>query len=193
MMQKRGDAPPIPLPLLDQLYHQHFEALVRYASGLIGDQPARAEDIVQEAFARLIKSPPQDMSRAQGWLRTVVQHLCYDQFRQSGHERSVQGTYAQEPQSVPSAEDIVMGKVDHERINRALNRLNPRESRALWLRHTGYSYREIGRELGLDANQVGMMLLRAMKKLKAVYYEEEGTDYAAELPRRGHVAEIPGS
>ncbi len=193
-MRKAGKVSPIPLPRLDQVYHQHFEALVAYASRLLDGERSRAEDVVQEAFARLMQAPPEDMALTAGWLRVVVQHLCYDLFRKNSQERHWQeGLPATERGLAPSAEEVFIESVDRDHIVRSLRGLDPRESRALWLRHTGYRYREIAKELGIDPNQVGMVLLRAMKKLKAAYHQEEELAHGEDLPRRGHMVEISGS
>ena len=192
MQSKRGGpAAPLPSRRLDQLYDQHFDHLVRYAARILQTEPALAEDVVQETFARLMTVPPRDLTRAGAWLRVVVQRLCYDRLRQQGREILVQTPGEPDSAQAASAEDMVMGRLDRERVRRALERLSPRESRALWLRHVGYSYREIGQALNVEPNQVGVVLLRSMQKLKRVYDEEERIADANRLPTGRHVAEIP--
>lgn len=166
---------PIPLSQLDQLYQAEFDKLVGYATRLLVDRDrSRAEDIVQEAFTRFLNVPPQDAKVSAGWLRVVVQRLCYDQFREAGQERRrLEGMAAKTSPSHLSAEELVLQRVEAECVRRALDALDPRESQALWLRHNGYRYREIAQALAVDPSQVGMILLRAMKKLKTAYQQQE--------------------
>ncbi len=194
MQSKRGGpAASLPSRRLDQLYDRHFDHLMRYATRILQTEPTLAEDVVQEAFVRLMTGPPRDLARAGAWLRIVVQRLCYDRLRQQGREILVQTPSEPERVQAASTEDIVLGRLDRERVRRALGQLHPRESRALWLRHAGYSYREIGQALNVDPNQIGVVLLRSMQKLKRVYDEdeEERKADANALPRGRHVAEIP--
>jgi RNA polymerase sigma-70 factor (ECF subfamily) len=166
---------PIRLLQLDQLYQAEFENLVGYAMRLLADHDrSRAEDIVQEAFTRFMSAPPEDPRVSAGWLRVVVQRLCYDHFRRAGQERrKLEGITPRTSPAHLSAEELVMQRVEEDRIRLALCTLDPRESRALWLRHNGYRYREIAQALAIEPDQVGMILLRAMKKLKATYQQQE--------------------
>ncbi len=192
MQSKRvGPASLLPARRLDQLYDRHFDSLVRYAARILQTDAVLAEDVVQETFTRLMTAPPRDLARAGAWLRVVVQRLCYDQLRRQGREILMQAPGEPENARSSSAEEVVMGRLDRERVRRALERLTARESRALWLRHAGYSYREIGQALNLEPNQVGVVLFRSMQKLKRAYDEEEERADANQLPTRSHVAEIP--
>lgn len=166
---------PSPLSQLDQLYQAEFEKLVGYAVRLLADRDRnRAEDVVQEAFTRFMNAPPQDTRISAGWLRVVVQRLCYDHFRSERQERRrLEGLHLETFPANLSAEELVIERAEGERVRRALDTLEPRESRALWLRHNGYRYREIAQALTIEPDQVGMILLRAMKKLKEAYQQQE--------------------
>jgi RNA polymerase sigma-70 factor (ECF subfamily) len=57
-------------------------------------------------------------------------------------------------------------------VQDSLKQLNSRDQKALMLRHSGYSYREIAERLNCPPEQVGVILIRALKKLKHVYTGE---------------------
>ena len=52
-----------------------------------------------------------------------------------------------------------------------LSRLSPREREVVLLRAQGLRYREIASQLGISSNSVGTLLLRAMRKMRAVRAE----------------------
>ncbi|AEJ39496.1 RNA polymerase, sigma-24 subunit, ECF subfamily [Sulfobacillus acidophilus TPY] len=160
-----------------QLYEKEFDQLVRHASYMVGS-PEVAEELVQEAFIRLMTKPPRETGRLAAWLRTVVSHLALDYLRRAKVEERVTEK-VQMDISVASVEETTLGRLDRERIRQSLERLNPRDRQALILRHSGYSYREIAQALHCPADQVGVILIRALKKLRLAY-EESTTPVAKE-------------
>lgn len=156
-----------------RLYDSEFESLVRLAVRIVGNWSA-AEDVVQEAFLRGL-SDGDRVVRAAPWLRTVVIRICYDRLRsQTAGERRDRRLRVEPFVGVaPSAEQEWETRTDQERLRRALDSLPARDRRALELRYSGYSYREIAQALHVDSATVGTLLLRAMKKLKQEYEREE--------------------
>ena len=65
-----------------------------------------------------------------------------------------------------------MMELDRVRVQDSLKLLAERDKKALMLRHSGYSYREIAERLGCPAEQVGVILIRALKKLRRAYLGE---------------------
>ncbi len=156
-----------------RLYDSEFESLVRLAVRIVGNWSA-AEDVVQEAFLRGL-SDGDRVVRAAPWLRTVVVRICYDRLRsQTAGERRDRRLRVQPCVGVaPSAEQEWETRTDQERLRKALGCLPERDRRALELRYSGYSYRELAQSLRVDDATVGTLLLRAMKKLKREYEREE--------------------
>jgi RNA polymerase sigma-70 factor, ECF subfamily len=72
-----------------QAWHEHRPYLVDLAFRMLGDIGA-AEDVVQDAFARLLRAPCGEIDDARGWLIVVTSRLCLDQIRsaRSRRERS---------------------------------------------------------------------------------------------------------
>lgn len=174
------------VPDFDNLYAQHFEKLVRYAQYLLGQNRHSAEDVVQEAFARLIRHPLDDSSCSAAWLKTVVTRLSYDRLR----EIKKQSDGNSPPDTCPSAEEMSLKEFDRNVVQAALRTLSSRDRQALWMRHNGYRYKEIAKKLDIDPQQVGVILLRAMKKLRVAYHAEQEVPHE-QLPTRPAMARIP--
>ena len=71
-----------------QAYQEHRPYLVDLAFRMLGDVGA-AEDAVQDAFARLVRSGPGDIDDERGWLIVVTSRLCLDQIRSARSRREL--------------------------------------------------------------------------------------------------------
>ncbi len=69
-------------------WRAHRAYLVDLAFRMLGDIGA-AEDVVQEAFSRLLQAPAGDINDERGWLIVVTSRLCLDHMKSasSRHER----------------------------------------------------------------------------------------------------------
>src|SRR5881392_538092 len=63
-----------------QAWTAHRPYLVDLAFRMLGDIGA-AEDVVQDAFARLLRTGPGEIDDERGWLIVVTSRLCLDQIR----------------------------------------------------------------------------------------------------------------
>jgi RNA polymerase sigma factor (sigma-70 family) len=155
-------------PSVAELYQTRYQELVRLAHALTHDR-VRAEDVVQEAFTRLLQQ--ESKVRPDGrtaWLKTVVVRLAYDVYRDTERQVPVPDPGSRQ-ETGPSSETVAMEQWDLDRLRKALDQLPPRDREALLLRHAGYRYREVAARIGVDADSVGMVLLRALRKLKQAY------------------------
>lgn len=155
---------------LRRLYESEFAVLVRHASYIVQSRDI-AEELVQEAFIRLMTKPPREQARVGAWLRTVVNNLALDYVRRVKVEERVTER-VQTVEYGPSVEDVTMTEMDRLRVQQSLKELGERDQKALMLRHSGYSYREIAERLDCPTEQVGVILIRALKKLKRAYLGE---------------------
>jgi RNA polymerase sigma-70 factor (ECF subfamily) len=69
-----------------QAWKAHRPYLVDLAFRMLGDIGA-AEDVVQDAFSRLIKTMPGEVEDERGWLIVVTSRLCLDQIRSARSRR----------------------------------------------------------------------------------------------------------
>jgi RNA polymerase sigma-70 factor, ECF subfamily len=67
-------------------WHDHRPYLVDLAFRMLGDIGA-AEDVVQDAFSRLLRARPGEIEDARGWLIVVTSRLCLDQIRSARSRR----------------------------------------------------------------------------------------------------------
>lgn len=65
---------------IDQAWREHRPYLVNLAFRMLGDV-GTAEDVVQEAFARLSQATFDEIQDARGWLVVVTSRLCLDHLR----------------------------------------------------------------------------------------------------------------
>ncbi|GAA1927224.1 RNA polymerase sigma factor SigI [Streptantibioticus ferralitis] len=69
-----------------EAWRAHHAYLVDLAFRVLGDI-GEAEDVVQEAFARLARSAPGEIKDERGWLTVVSTRLCLDQIRSARSRR----------------------------------------------------------------------------------------------------------
>src|SRR5437667_2409865 len=69
-----------------QAYREHRPYLVDLAFRMLGDLGA-AEDVVQDAFARLMRADPGEIDDERGWLIVVTGRLCLDLIRSARARR----------------------------------------------------------------------------------------------------------
>ena len=70
-----------------QAWHAHRPYLIDLAFRMLGDIGA-AEDVVQDAFSRLLRTSPGEIDDARGWLIVVTSRLCLDQIRSARARRA---------------------------------------------------------------------------------------------------------
>lgn len=137
------------------LYLTHRRALIDQATRIVGD-PARAEDVVQDAWLRFEDASrhPPPIERPKSYLFQVVRNLAIDLKRRMAWE--VQGeeaetVFAAAPESAPSQERRAIDRNELDCVVAALAELPERSRRALHMhRFDGKTYKEIGGALGIS-------------------------------------------
>ncbi|MGH3253921.1 MAG: RNA polymerase sigma factor SigI [Streptosporangiaceae bacterium] len=69
-----------------QAWNEHRPYLIDLAFRMLGDIGA-AEDVVQDAFTRLLRARPGEIEDERGWLIVVTSRLCLDQIRSARSRR----------------------------------------------------------------------------------------------------------
>ncbi|BCV24578.1 RNA polymerase sigma factor SigX [Gelria sp. Kuro-4] len=157
------------------LFEAHYASLCRRLALLMGD-PSLAEDVVQEAFLKLYRSPPAELTNPGAWLARVAVNLAYNRLRREGRRGPLEARAgAQEAvQTAPSPEEELMAKEKQVQVRAALTALTARDRLALILRYSGYSYAEIAAVIGVAAGSVGTILARAQRSFRLAYLAKEG-------------------
>lgn len=165
----RAVDPPGPNPnqvlTLEDLYRHHRMRLVRLAILLV-DDPATAEDVVQEAFTGLYRnwSGLRDAAAAVGYLRTAVVNGSRSVLRRRKTAREY--TPPHNP-NARSAESLAMLTAEHQAVVNALGQLPPRQREVLVLRYYGgLSEAEIAEATGISRGTVKSTASRALDALQ---------------------------
>jgi RNA polymerase sigma-70 factor, ECF subfamily len=161
-----AELPGAPQFMIDE---QAFHALYRRTAGSLRTYAARvlgnatyADDIVQESYLRLVRSPPatDDPQQLRAFLFRVASRLIIDHWRRGRHEiwradDSMDTRGAPEP-DIPLRLDMA----------RVFARLTPQQRQMMWLAYVeGADHREIATALGLRERSVRVLLLRTRRKL----------------------------
>lgn len=153
-------------PTIGELYHAHRLRMVRLAVLLV-DDPATAEDVVQDAFTALYRRHGEhitEVDNALGYLRTAVVNTARSVLRR----RRTARTWTPPPAGeAPSAEDSVVLDEAHREVLAALSRLTPRRREVLVLRYwADLSEAEIAATLGISKGAVKSNASRALDALE---------------------------
>lgn len=129
--------------------------------------PQLAEDLVQEAYFRLLRADfePKDESHARNYLFRIATNLLTDHYRKRGRRPEMTADPADE--EIPAADIAVSDRVALEiDLSSALSDLSRRDRQLLWLAHVeGLSHAEIAAALEIKATSIRSMLFRARARL----------------------------
>ncbi|MDQ4093507.1 MAG: SigE family RNA polymerase sigma factor [Actinomycetota bacterium] len=152
---------------LEDLYRQHRMRLVRLAILLV-DEPATAEDVVQEAFTGLHRhwAGLRDEAAALGYLRTAVVNGSRSVLRR---RKTARGYVPPHQANARSAESLAMLTTEHHAVVAALGQLPPRQREVLVLRYYGgMSEAEIATATGVSRGTVKSSASRALDALERI-------------------------
>jgi RNA polymerase sigma factor (sigma-70 family) len=146
-----------------RLYRNQFDCVYRYALAITGN-PAHAEDIAQEAFAKFIaqESKAAEILRPEAWLMRVARNLAIETIR--NRTKNNGNLKASSPATPEQA--LYRGEV-LERVFSALSQLAPIQRESIALREFGgLSYQEIAEITNTTIEQVKVQIFRARQKLR---------------------------
>jgi len=159
-------------------WHDHRPYLIDLAFRMLGDIGA-AEDVVQDAFSRLLRTSPGEIDDARGWLIVVTSRLCLDQIRSARARRErphdaseIEFTGGGQPQPGPGAPIDPADRVTLDDSVRlallvVLQRLSPAE-RVVFVLHDIFSvpFDSIAQTVGRPAASCRQLARRARKKIE---------------------------
>jgi RNA polymerase sigma-70 factor (ECF subfamily) len=133
---------------LAKWFEAHAAALVLYARQWVGDR-ARAEDVVQEVFVRLMAQAAEPPN-VRAWLHASVRHAAIDEARSSDRRRRREETAASVRTTPgwfdPRPDDLI----DAQAAEAALQNLPPRQREVVVLRlWSGMTLGEVSQVTGL--------------------------------------------
>lgn len=149
---------------LEDLYREHRMRFVRLAVLLV-DDPATAEDVVQEAFTGLHRhwSRLRDENAALGYLRTAVVNGSRSVLRRRRTAREYTPPHTADARS---AESLAMLSAEHQAVVSALGKLPRRQREVLVLRYYGgLSEAEIAEATGISRGTVKSTASRGLEAI----------------------------
>jgi RNA polymerase sigma-70 factor (ECF subfamily) len=158
--------------LMQQLHDEHAVALWRFCLRLVGDDRARAEDVVQETMLRawrhravLESSPP----ALRAWLYTVARNIVIDEWRRHrGHSETPVADVPEDGTHDDVSDQLLLSWV----VAEAVTRLSP-DHRAVLLEcyFRGRTVAEAARRLGVPKGTVKSRTHYALRALKLALEE----------------------
>ena len=130
------------------------------------------EDIVQDAFVRLLSHGPEDLKaeNARYWLFRVAHNLAID--RQRSGWRNLVDSHADfdllvsmHPSPNSNPENIYLHSEQWRVVQHNLARLTPRQRHAIHLRITGFTHEAIAHQLKGTTSSVAELIRRGLKRL----------------------------
>jgi len=156
---------------LEAAWREHRRYVLDVAYRLLGSW-TDAEDVVQEAYARLLRTEPGEIDDVRGWLVVVVTRLCLDQLRSARVRREAYvGPWLPEPvvepvdaAAVDPADRVTLDDSVRMALLVVLERLTPAERAAFVLHDVfGFSFDQVASMVGRTPAAVRQLASRARK------------------------------
>jgi len=151
---------------LEPLIARHRGPAEQYACSILHDA-ALAEDMVQEAFARvyLYRAAFRPEFTFRSWLLLMVRRLCIDQLRRRARAPVILDTLPDVPTA--SAEAACLARLHRLSLLDELTALGePDRTLLIGFALEGSSYQSLARQTGLSSAQVRVRLHRLRRKLR---------------------------
>ena len=158
---------------LDRAWRENRRYVLDIAFRMLGSV-TEAEDVVQEAFARLVHVDLAQIDDVRGWLVVVVSRLCLDQLRSGRWRRQTlvddppeRQLPAGEPAPfVDPADRVTLDDDVHLALHVVLGRLTPAERTAFVLHDVfKFSFPDIGGIVGRSPEACRQLALRARRRI----------------------------
>lgn len=147
--------------------------LINYANGITGDR-MQAEDIVQEAYIRLIAGRGEPIEQPVAYAYRVVRNLALDLIRSRAREQARQISPPDWllPMELDDPADTFQHGMALERLAQALDAMPQASRRALEMhRFGGYTLAQIAEQLGVSVTSAHRLLRDALVRLARVFAE----------------------
>jgi RNA polymerase sigma-70 factor (ECF subfamily) len=163
------------LEALGQLFERHHRPVFRFLSRTTGDATA-AEDLVQEVFVRILKyrHTYSRGNRFDAWMFSIARNARADYYRTRTPPADAAAESLEIATTEPGPGTLLEQRIEVERLDRALRQLDEDARDLLALaRYEGMPYEQIADLLGIEVGAVKVRVHRAMKRLRALFFELE--------------------
>ncbi|MCW3790531.1 sigma-70 family RNA polymerase sigma factor [Paenibacillus sp. LS1] len=168
--------------LQEEVYYEYYNMVHGLIVYIIKERAA-AEDIIQEAFIKIIKNKPlfEDEVKLKAWLKVVTRNTAINYLRKNKNNRNQVDTDSvfidmeTMNQTAASVESMVETQMMEESIEYYLRQLKPEYRVLVELRwKEGLSYREMAELLDTSEDIVKQRLFRARGSIKKKLHKEWG-------------------
>lgn len=161
----------------EAIFREHFERLLRAVRRVLRSD-AEAEEVCAEVFLRLYRMGPQAVAlgSAGGWLYRTGTRAAIDVLRRS--RRRHEEELVEDSCEIMAADgdnplDRVLRAERVAGVRLALASMKAEKAQMLLLRHSGFSYLEIGAAMKIGVSSVGKMLARAEAQFVRIYQRQQ--------------------
>jgi RNA polymerase sigma-70 factor (ECF subfamily) len=157
----------LPGSAAEACFRARYPALVRFLHGMVHDR-ARAEDVAQEAFRRLLVRGPTTRPDADRWVFRVARRLALDELKLDRHRQEREAAWERLDDAA------VFDPDDLAQVRRLVAALPDRAREVLLLREVSdLPYDEIAAVVGRTVNAVKQDLHRARAALRRAWMAQE--------------------
>jgi RNA polymerase sigma-70 factor, ECF subfamily len=174
---------------LGRAWREHRRYVLDVGLRMLGNL-SEAEDVVQEAFARLLRVDIDEIEDVRGWLVVVVSRLCLDRLRAERRHPMVPSWPSRaEPadRALDPADRVTLDDSVRVALNVVLERLTPAERTAFVL-HDVFQYRfeTIGEIVGRSPEACRQLASRARRTIRS---DSEARRFTVETAEQRRVTE----
>jgi len=151
------------------IFHHYRHKIYSYAYHISGSS-AQADELVQDVFLKvwLYRDKIPHILRFDNWLFTIARNQVFDMLKSMAREASLRRQMAGllDPAANP-VEDRMLTRENEEQLQRALDKLSPRQKLIFTLsRNEGLKHEEIASQLHISRHTVKTHLVQALKTLR---------------------------
>jgi RNA polymerase sigma-70 factor (ECF subfamily) len=151
------------------IFHHYRHKIYSYAYHISGSS-AQADELVQDVFLKvwLYRDKIPHILRFDNWLFTIARNQVFDMLKSMAREASLRRQMAGllDP-AVNPVEDRMLTRENEEQLQRALDKLSPRQKLIFTLsRNEGLKHEEIASQLHISRHTVKTHLVQALKTLR---------------------------
>ncbi|MFB6265361.1 MAG: sigma-70 family RNA polymerase sigma factor [Bradymonadaceae bacterium] len=182
----------------EELVERHEDGLLNFIIGKLGDR-ARAEELLQETFARVVESADdyRPDSAFSTWLYTIARNLCIDELRTRGGDEASLDAPIDDDEGTRFVDRIAdsgasSATVDHDRrvfrrrFERALDALSAEQREVFLLREfSRRTYSEIAEVVDAPVGTVKSRMRYALQDLRR--HLDDWADHSFDREERGQI------
>ncbi len=154
-------------------YEQFLPKIFKYVSYRINDKFV-AEDITSAVFEKALTNFDRynaEKAALSTWVFRIARNTLIDHFRASSRDKTVQLDEALDtPEGSRSPEQAAIDEEESRRLRRCIAKLSPPEQEVISLKFSGeMTNRQIAGMMGLSESNVGVIVYRAVRKLRSQF------------------------